>query len=787
MFVILIGINFALGWISLSSFLDRKKKPYPLRIGLLMAFLFIGLVVATSTELLGLFDLLNRPGVAGAWTIVLLFQGVLFWRCREAVLSVLRVWKQKLRSYRPDRLTVVVGIYLTVVLGSTAVTALVAPPNNEDSMSYHMSRVFYWAENANIDFFPTRDGRQLFYPPFAEYCILHLQILTGEDRLANLVQWSFFIGCLVACSLICAELGGNHRHQLVTVVFSASLPMGLLQAPTTQNDLVVTFWVLAFAYFAMRHIRGDGPTDWAATGAGLGLAILTKPTALFAAFPFVIWVVAGTCLSLTRRKILQIASLLILALLINAPHWSRNFNAYGHPFGSDTHRSVALCADPGFVSLGSSFLRHFSMHFKSSDLPLGNDEPLARNIETIVEWLHGLVGASVDDVDSTWLGQKFNLTAKEGLFMHEDYSGFPLHLGILLLSMVCSPLLRYSDSDFRPYLLSTIVGFLLMCLFLKWHPWMTRFHVTYALLAVPFGAFFLSHIKKTGFALLALCVVSSLVPLYSSDARPWFGDLSIFRRARDLQYLANAPILTGRAYSEIPEILEESNIKRIGLLLKGASSEYPLLVFIKARHPNVEFEHIGLSGMAGELGGKVIGPEPEILIANILGAQMVEIDGASYSKMWGNHGFQIYGGGAEELAKDSLVPLRTIREIGFDSWEGPYPEWGIFSKVRWILGNHAVIEFQPNGPVVEGEASIVLSFDAMSHIEKQEVRITVNGDKVLNVTLGRPLVWQTIVTVPFRLKQSENHLNIDCSMSGPNSYDPRDMALLIGEIRFSER
>ena len=62
-------------------------------------------------------------------------------------------------------------------------------------------------------------------------------------------------------------------------------------------------------------------------------------------------------------------------------------------------------------------------------------------------------------------------------------------------------------------------------------------------------------------------------------------------------------------------------------------------------------------------------------------------------------------------------------------------------------------------PWLIGQASIVLSFDAMSHIEKQDVRITVNGDKVLNVTLGRPLVWQTIVTVPFRLKQRENHLN----------------------------
>ena len=134
--------------------------------------------------------------------------------------------------------------------------------------------------------------------------------------------------------------------------------MGLLQAPTTQNDLVRhVLKVLAFAYFAMRHIRGDGPTDWAATGAtGLGLAILTKPTALFAAFPFVIWVVAGTCLSLTRRKILQIASLLILDLTDQcAADGPATSMPTGHPFGSDTHRSV--------VTLRGSWVRLSRIQF----------------------------------------------------------------------------------------------------------------------------------------------------------------------------------------------------------------------------------------------------------------------------------------------------------------------------------------------------------------------------------------------------------------------------------------
>ena len=82
--------------------------------------------------------------------------------------------------------------------------------------------------------------------------------------------------------------------------------------------------------------------------------------------------------------------------------------------------------------------------------------------------------------------------------MHEDYSGFPLHLGILVLAMVCSPLLRYSDRRFPT--LSSLND----C-------WLSS-HVPLSEVAslddafpcdlrsveskVPFGAFFLSHIKK---------------------------------------------------------------------------------------------------------------------------------------------------------------------------------------------------------------------------------------------------------------------------------------------------
>ncbi|MDC3166484.1 hypothetical protein OA955_01870, partial [Candidatus Marinimicrobia bacterium] len=111
----------------------------------------------------------------------------------------------------------------------TLATALISPPNNWDSMSYHMSRVEYWIQNKTISFFKTNNPRQNILSPFSEFLILHFQILSGSDIFANLAQWINLIIVLAAVSLICKEFGLSIRLQLIAATFICSLPIVLLQ------------------------------------------------------------------------------------------------------------------------------------------------------------------------------------------------------------------------------------------------------------------------------------------------------------------------------------------------------------------------------------------------------------------------------------------------------------------------------------------------------------------------------------------------------------------------------
>ncbi len=144
---------------------------------------------------------------------------------------------------------------IVVLLILSLILALIYPTNNYDALTYHMARVGHWLQNENISHYKTHNLRQIIFPPFAEWVILHLQILTGGDRFANSVQLFFFAGCIVAVSLIAKSLGANRTQQILTAVIACFIPMAILQSNTTQNDIVASFFVLAFVYYSLKIFR----------------------------------------------------------------------------------------------------------------------------------------------------------------------------------------------------------------------------------------------------------------------------------------------------------------------------------------------------------------------------------------------------------------------------------------------------------------------------------------------------------------------------------------------------
>ena len=65
----------------------------------------------------------------------------------------------------PGRMVVLAICGVVAVVVIAGVTAIVAPPNTYDSMTYHLPRVMHWIQHQSVGHYPTHIPRQLHFPP----------------------------------------------------------------------------------------------------------------------------------------------------------------------------------------------------------------------------------------------------------------------------------------------------------------------------------------------------------------------------------------------------------------------------------------------------------------------------------------------------------------------------------------------------------------------------------------------------------------------------------------------
>jgi len=229
-----------LTYLSFVIMLRGEGREPDLRRNLLRAAVLFGVYATSSAELLSLVRLLTRFSLMVVWGLPPIIAGALYMiRFRKSAPIRLSVM---LPEGWGDR-ALVVGICIAVLL--TAIVAWLAPPNTWDSLTYHISRVAHWAQERGVVPYATGIARQNFMSPGAEILVLHTYVLGQGDRFANFVQWSAMIICLVGVSQVARYLGANRRGQLLSVVFTVSLPMGIAQATSTMTDYVVAMWMIA--------------------------------------------------------------------------------------------------------------------------------------------------------------------------------------------------------------------------------------------------------------------------------------------------------------------------------------------------------------------------------------------------------------------------------------------------------------------------------------------------------------------------------------------------------------
>lgn len=560
-----------------------------LRDAAVKAFMLICFAVAGLTEILSAAGLLRLPVLASMWLVLAVAAGGMAarrhprqrWRC-----AVAASWGRLAGLSGAERL----GLgFVGVILGVTLLIALLAPPNNWDSMTYHMARVAAWIQQGSVDFYPTNIGRQNYLTPLMEFMVLHLQILSGSDRLAGLVQWSSFTLCIVLASLVVKELKQGTDVQVFAAVLTATLPMGILQSSSTQNDLVCGVLCLAFAYYLLKLSSEFSFENAVFCGLSLGLALLAKGTAYVfcpaIALPLGGLVLARADRATWRQMPGRVAAITLIALAINCGHWARSYALYGTPLSSGTepYRNERVSGP----IVAANVVRNMALH-------LGVPWPAVNR--ATAHSLAACLGEEAANPASTWAGARFHVRYAQ----HEDLAGNFVHL--LLIIAALGGVLWGAGEGKRERILwaSTVVaGVLLFSALFKWQPWSSRLHTPLFLLAMPVAAIVLAGergrrslvLAVGGTALFLLC----LPFLLYNETRPLLAPpgRSVLTAPRAAQYFASRPELR-EAYAGAVHAALAGHPAEIGLMIGGDDWEYPFWVLAgKEATPGIPvFRHV---------------------------------------------------------------------------------------------------------------------------------------------------------------------------------------------------
>jgi 4-amino-4-deoxy-L-arabinose transferase-like glycosyltransferase len=577
-------ICFSLVFLALYRRSRARGRPACWRDSFLGAAVIWGGCVTVITQVLSLFSHLTLGWIVALWGLA----------CYAALFAAMRAQGggdpvSELRGalrVAPIILFLLCGV--AALVAATGVTAVLAPPNTWDSMTYHMSRVVHWIQNRSVVFYPTHIPRQLYQAPWAEYAILHFQLLSSGDRWANLIQWFGMVGSILGVTLIAQELGAELRGQVLAAVVAATIPMGILQASSTQTDHVVALWLVCAVYYTLR-LRASANWMYAfLLGASLGLAALTKATAYVFALPFLLWIVVFGVRTF-RWAFWRPA--LVIALLVIAPNldqYARNMALYGSPVGYNAEESDAHYANQtlSIAVVVSNVARNLTLHLATPS------EPANRAIDDAARRLHRVLGIDVNDPRTTWFGWPYEVRFQ----MHEDYTGNPLHIWLAFLVMgVClvhTPLRKQ-----RPlliYLAAVVGGFVLFASYLQWQPWHSRLHLPLFVLFAPVAGLALAALPLRWIANgVALVLIVATLPWFlANDNRPLAGANSIFTTSRAAQYFANRPYLR-ESYFEAASVVRAVGCTDVGLVSSHDDWEYPLWIVLRdAAGSPARLEHV---------------------------------------------------------------------------------------------------------------------------------------------------------------------------------------------------
>jgi 4-amino-4-deoxy-L-arabinose transferase-like glycosyltransferase len=427
-------------------------------------------------------------------------------------------------SSSPGRYVIPKGIlmvFFIIILISALVNlflCLYVPPNNVDSMTYHMSRVGYWHQYGSLHHYYTHKWTQNVLPPNAEILILWTVTFLKSDLLANMIQWIAYCGIGLTIYLIARILGQSQRTSILASLIYLSLPITILESSTTQNDLLVTFFTLNFFYFFHSGLRQKKQRKLFLSGMAIGLAVGAKYT-IFYILP-ALGIASLILLRIYRAKtflyVRWCVFCLVGILMLGSYNYFQNLKTYGNPMGP----SKMIEHFSGKKSLEKIFLNAIRFGYDACDFR-GPGPPLESYLFYLKEYF-GKQFLNNKKINEQYVNSPANspFSYKAKRLYHEDNAwlgilGFFLYfpIGAWFFSRILYKFKSAIDERWI-YAFIAVFFFIFICLMQNYYPWFGRYFILPMAFIAPIAVAFTSSKNKK--LVTAAVVIISLLGTISS-------------------------------------------------------------------------------------------------------------------------------------------------------------------------------------------------------------------------------------------------------------------------------
>jgi hypothetical protein len=433
-----------------------------------------------------------------------------------------------------------VGALVPLVVASAVRYA----PNSGDAMTYHLARVAHWIQNGSVAPYPSLSVRQTVAMPGAEYMMTALLAIAGSDHLAALPQFAAWLIVGAAAPSLARLWGAPSRYAWLAAPAVMTAPMIVLQASSTQNDLVAGATAVAVVAASLPLLHGCRTPKTGSLilfGFACAAAGLVKATAVIAALPFAAVAAANLVkggLPKLRTPAAVVAVLVPVCLVL--PDAARR-------------ETLTRTASPEYVYGGSDeWLDRFA----------NQGRVLAHHV--VVPFR---VGTPLDSASRTMPSRA-----------HEDYAGNPLQLA-LIVSLLSLVIVRWRRIPRRARIAAGcwLMGWVVIHAILKDNEFLSRLEVPWFVL-LPVLAGSLSRLRlrsassRIALAAPAIFILNGAWVAGHNELRP---PLVSTVGPRESHYFLNGSLAMNQQ-QEALRIAEQAGCPRIALFMGESGFDYPI-------------------------------------------------------------------------------------------------------------------------------------------------------------------------------------------------------------------